>query len=173
MWHLPDGRALRSRHHAQSGGRRCTYLYDEVTERLDMHRRYDALIKVQSETLDHMSEAVAVFGSDGRVRLAQSGISADVEAVARCARATPACRGGDCLVPGVARRQHRVAKPSRFRDRNRQPRRSLVARIERRDGAMIDLATMPLPDGATLVTFQDRTDTVNVERALRERNGGS
>jgi signal transduction histidine kinase len=29
---------------------------------------------------------------------------------------------------------------------------------------------VPLPDGATLVTFQDMTDTVNVERALRERN---
>ena len=29
---------------------------------------------------------------------------------------------------------------------------------------------MPLPDGATLVTFHDVTDTVNVERALRERN---
>jgi signal transduction histidine kinase len=49
-------------------------------------------------------------------------------------------------------------------------RESLTARIERRDGSVLDLATMPLPDGATLVTFQDRTDTVNVERALRERN---
>ena len=29
---------------------------------------------------------------------------------------------------------------------------------------------MPLPDGATMVTFQDITDSVNVERALRERN---
>ena len=29
---------------------------------------------------------------------------------------------------------------------------------------------MPLPDGATLVTFLDVTDTINVERALRERN---
>ena len=35
---------------------------------------------------------------------------------------------------------------------------------------MIDLRTVPLPDGATLVTFQDITDTVNVERALIERN---
>jgi signal transduction histidine kinase len=35
---------------------------------------------------------------------------------------------------------------------------------------MIDMTTMPLPDGATLVTFQDMTDSVNVERALRERN---
>jgi signal transduction histidine kinase len=32
------------------------------------------------------------------------------------------------------------------------------------------MTTMPLPDGATLVTFQDVTDTVNVERALVERN---
>ena len=35
---------------------------------------------------------------------------------------------------------------------------------------MVDLVTVPLPDGATLVTFLDVTDTVNVERALRERN---
>jgi len=45
-----------------------------------------------------------------------------------------------------------------------------VGRIERLDGNIVDCATMPLPDGATLVTFQDITDTVNVERALRERN---
>ena len=50
---------------------------------------------------------------------------------------------------------------------NREP---IVARIERRDGMMIDMTTMPLPDGATLVTFQDVSDTVNVERALREKN---
>jgi signal transduction histidine kinase len=29
---------------------------------------------------------------------------------------------------------------------------------------------MPLPDGATLIAFQDVTDTVNVERIFRERN---
>jgi signal transduction histidine kinase len=49
-------------------------------------------------------------------------------------------------------------------------REPISARIERRDGSVIDLATMPLPDGATLVTFQDVSDSVNVERALRERN---
>ena len=49
-------------------------------------------------------------------------------------------------------------------------REPIVARIERRDGMMIDMTTMPLPDGATLVTFQDVSDTVNVERALIEKN---
>ena len=38
------------------------------------------------------------------------------------------------------------------------PSRRSIAR-----GVMIDMTTMPLPDGATLVTFQDVTDTVNVE----------
>jgi signal transduction histidine kinase len=50
---------------------------------------------------------------------------------------------------------------------NREP---VIGRIERADGNVVDCATTPLPDGATLVTFQDVTDTVNVERALRERN---
>ena len=35
---------------------------------------------------------------------------------------------------------------------------------------MVECVTVPLPDGATLVTFLDVTDTINVERALRERN---
>jgi signal transduction histidine kinase len=43
-------------------------------------------------------------------------------------------------------------------------------RLERRDGTAVDSTTVPLPDGATLVTFHDVTASVNVERALRERN---
>ena len=42
--------------------------------------------------------------------------------------------------------------------------------MERKDGSVLDCMTMPLPDGATMLTFQDITDTENVERALRERN---
>src|SRR5256714_11916166 len=49
-------------------------------------------------------------------------------------------------------------------------REPVSGRLERRDGSVVDCATVPLPDGATLVTFQDVTDSVNVERALRERN---
>jgi signal transduction histidine kinase len=45
----------------------------------------------------------------------------------------------------------------------------MTARLERLDGSVLDCATVPLPDGATLVTFQDITDSVNVERALIER----
>ena len=168
MWHLPDGRALRvvTTPNPEGG---VTYLYDDVTERLDMYRRYDALIKVQSETLDHLAEAVAVFGSDGRVRLHNP-------AFQRMWKLSPEALDQRPHVEAVTAwcqalhddnavwRNLRTAVTAID---NREP---LATRIERRDGAVINLATMPLPDGATLVTFQDMTDTVNVERALRERN---
>src|ERR1017187_6708599 len=141
MWHLPDGRTLRvvTAPNPEGG---VTYLYDDVTERLAMHRRYDALIKVQSETLDHLAEAVAQHPH--------------VEAVTAWAQAMHD--------DNTVWRNLRAAVTAID---NREP---IVARIERRDGTMIDMTTMPLPDGATLVTFQDVSDTVNVERALRERN---
>ncbi|MGG6498048.1 UNVERIFIED_CONTAM: PAS-domain containing protein, partial [Bacteroidetes bacterium 56_B9] len=50
---------------------------------------------------------------------------------------------------------------------NRHP---LQLRMERRDGTVLDCTALPLPDGATMLTFEDVTDSVNVERALRERN---
>ncbi len=68
VWHLPDGRTLRvvTTPNPQGG---VTYLFDNVTERLDLERRFDALIRVQGETLDNLAEGVAVFASDGRIRL--------------------------------------------------------------------------------------------------------
>jgi signal transduction histidine kinase len=46
----------------------------------------------------------------------------------------------------------------------------LSMRLERTDGKVIDCSTVPLPDGATLITYLDVTDSTVVERSLRERN---
>jgi signal transduction histidine kinase len=168
MWHLPDGRTLRvvTAPNPEGG---VTYLYDDVTERLDMHRRYDALIKVQSETLDHLAEAVAVFGSDGRVRLHNQAFQRMWKLAGEALDQHPHIEA----VTAWTQAMHddntvwRNLRAAVTAIDNREP---IVARIERRDGVMIDMTTMPLPDGATLVTFQDVSDTVNVERALIEKN---
>jgi signal transduction histidine kinase len=168
MWHLPDGRTLRvvTTPNPEGG---VTYLYDDVTERLDMHRRYDALIKVQTETLDNLAEAVAVFGSDGRIRLHNP-------AFQRMWKLTPEALDQHPHVESVAawcQAQHdenalwRGLRAAVTAIDGREP---IAARLERRDGVVLDMSSMPLPDGATLVTFQDVTDTVNVERVLREKN---
>ena len=68
MWHLPDGRTLRivAMPNADGG---MTYIYENVTEQISLESRLKALLQLQGETLDHLTEAVAVFGTDGRLRL--------------------------------------------------------------------------------------------------------
>ena len=51
-----------------------------------------------------------------------------------------------------------------------QPRADLPTFAQRVDGSVVECRTVPVPDGATLVTFQDVTDLVNVEGPLTERN---
>jgi signal transduction histidine kinase len=167
-WYLPDGRALSvvTTPNPEGG---VTYLFDDVTEGLDLARRFDGLIRVQRETLDNLTEAVAVFGSNGRAQLFN-----------------PAFAKMWKLSPEALREQPHIdtveawCKPL-FDDSNiwRKIREAVTAienrvevplKLERKDGSVLDCMTMPLPDGATMLTFQDISDTENVERALRERN---
>lgn len=167
-WHLPDQRTLRVVASPNPDGG-VTYLFDDVTERLNLERRHDALTRVQGVTLDNLTEAVALFASDGRVRLHNP-------AFAKMWQLSPALLG---------QRPHIEAMIERFRTFHRDPetwqslraavtaidsREPVLRRIERIDGSVIDCRTVRLPDGATLMAFQDVTDSVKVERALTEHN---
>ena len=168
MWHLPDGRALRvvTTPNPEGG---VIYLFDDVTERLDLVRRYDALIRVQGETLDNLAEAVAVFASDGRLRLFNPVFARlwKLSPLALAERPHIETVIGWCRQLSGDSSLWRLLRSAITAIDDREP---VTGRMERRDGSVVDCATVPLPDGATLVTFQDVTDTVNVERALRERN---
>jgi signal transduction histidine kinase len=167
-WHLPNGRTLRvvTTPNPQGG---VTYLYDDITEPLDLHRRFEALIRVQGETLDNLAEGVAVFASDGRLRLFNP-------VFARMWKFDPAALQDRPHVEAVIGWCHAISGDNAIWPALRRTvtaidgRDSVTGDIERRDGSAVKCATVPLPDGATLVTFQDITDSVNVERALRERN---
>lgn len=167
-WYLPDGRALSvvTTPNPEGG---VTYLFDDVTESLKLARQNDGLIRVQRETLDNLAEAVAVFGSNGRAQLFNPPfarmwkLSPDalaqqphIEAIEQWCRP---------LFDDEATWQTLRAAITGIDDR-----KSVTLKLERKDGSVLDCTTMPLPDGATMLTFQDVTDTVNVERALRERN---
>jgi signal transduction histidine kinase len=167
-WHLPDGRTMRvvTTPNPEGG---VIYLHDDITEPLELSRRYEAQVRVQGETLDHLAEGVAVFASDGRLRLFNPAFAQmwkfdpaalqerpHVEAVIGwCV----ALSGDNAIWPALRKTVTAID--------DRQP---VFGDMDRRDGSSLKCATVPLPDGATLVTFQDITDSVNVERALRERN---
>ena len=67
-WYLPDGRTLRVVTNPNPGGG-ITYLFDDVTERFHLETKFNAVMSVQSETLAALKEGVAVFGTDGRLKL--------------------------------------------------------------------------------------------------------
>jgi signal transduction histidine kinase len=168
-WHLPDGQTLRvlANPHPQGG---ITWIYENVTERLDLESRYNALVSVQGETLDHLTEGVAVFGSDGRLRLHNPSFAEIWVIDPKLLAARPHV---SAIVAACRRPNDDAAMWQRFMacvaglDESRA---SIAGRMERADGRTIDYATVPLPDGQTMVTFVDVTDSVQVERALVERN---
>ena len=168
-WYLPGGRTLRAVTNPNPNGG-VTYLFDDITERYHLEAQYNALIRVQGETLDTLREGVAVFGTNGRLKLfnpafadlwrLDAAMLAELPHVDAIARAcTPICGDGAAwtalrgIVSGLE-----------------EARRGFEDRLARTDGTILDYAAVPLPDGATLLTFTNVTAGVNVERALTERN---
>jgi signal transduction histidine kinase len=167
-WYLPNGRTLHVVTTPNPDGG-VTYLFHDVTKSLDLERRFEELIRFQRETLDNLAEGVAVFASDGRIRLHNS-------AFARMWRLEPEFLAEQPHIEAITG----LCKPLHGDDETWQrlrqavtaidSRETISGRLERRDGTVVDCSSVPLPDGATLLTFHDVTDSVNVERALRERN---
>ena len=167
-WYLPDGRAVSvvTTPNPEGG---VTYLFDDVTESLDLARRFDGLIRVQRETLDNLAEAVAVFGSNGRARLFNPAFASMWKLSAEALGEEPHIDTVEtwCKPLFDDAATWRIIREAVTRIGNRV---AVPLKLERKDGSVLDCMTMPLPDGATMLTFQDISDTENVERALRERN---
>lgn len=167
-WFLPDGRAVSvvTTPNLEGG---VTYLFDNVTESLNLARRFDRLTRVQHETLDNLAEAVAVFGSNGRVELFNPAFAKMWKLPAEALKEQPHIETVEAWCKPLF--DHAPAwRTLREAITTIENRAQVELTLERKDGSVLDCMTMPLPDGATLLTFQDITDTENVERALRERN---
>jgi signal transduction histidine kinase len=167
-WYLPDGRALSvvTTPNPEGG---VTYLFDDVTESLDLARRFDGLIRVQRETLDSLAEGVAVFGSNGRAQLFNPAFAKMWKLSPDALREQPHIDTVEAWCRPLFDDAHiwRTIREAITAIENRV---DVPLKLDRKDGSVLDCMTRPLPDGATMLTFQDITDTENVERALRESN---
>ncbi|MBI2261161.1 MAG: PAS-domain containing protein [Caulobacterales bacterium] len=165
-WSLPDGRTLRVvRQPHPLGG--VLLLFSDITDELQLRSRFNAQIQVQKATLDKLNDAVAVFGSDGRIRLHNEAfdtfwgvsgealdVAGDFDAVAELCQAT---MPDPALWLGL---KARVADPD---PESRVP---ISGEGRTADGRIASWQTRPLPDGATLVAFSDVTARRGLEHAL-------
>src|SRR5579885_1993491 len=174
-WHMPGGRVLRVVTNPNPEGG-VTYLFDDITERIELESRYNALIQTQGETLDALAEAVAVFGSNGRLKLYNSAFLALWKISAAAAAERPHierlatwCR--PFLIAGEnAENTERAWQSIQLAVTGLDRDAFSGLQLECVDGRLLECSAVPLPDGGSLVTFRDVTDSVRVARALTERN---
>lgn len=168
QWHLPDGRTL----HVVAGSEGeagVTYLYENVTERLGLESRYNALIEVQRETLDTLREGVAVFAPNGRLRLYN-------RAFATIWQLNPRQLDGEPHIEEIIGWCRVLYDAPEEWERTKAAVTAIVAgrhayenQFDRLDGSVLACAVLPLPDGGTLLTYVDVSDAKHAERALIER----
>ncbi len=169
LLHLPDGRTLRrvvSPH--PHGGLILTY--EDVTDTLALERSFNTMMAVQRETLDHLHEGLVVVGGDGRIKLFNPAFAGMWGLSLEALNSEP---HGTDIVEHMRDYFHSDEDWVVIRDRLKAlfvERRVSGGRLERGDGTILDCASVPLPDGATLLTWLDVTDTQRKERALRDRN---
>lgn len=168
-WHLPDGTTLRVISSPQEQGG-ATWAFENVTEQLALESNYNALIKVQGETLDHLHEAVAVFGSDGKLRLSNPAFSTMWEFDGN-SHALEGCHVGDLMDVVRGRTDGTEILDDIIREITglNDERETIDGRLELKDGTIVDVTLVPLPQAQSMLTFTDKTDSIKVERALEQR----
>jgi signal transduction histidine kinase len=167
--HLPDETTLRMivTPHPFGG---LMFTYEDVTDSLALERSYNTLIDVQRATLDNLHEGVAAFGIDGRLKLFNPALVRIWDLDEESLTSEPA------LGELIERCHLFFSSAENWAERKAEILHELPLRqhrhgiVEREDGKHLDYTSVPLPDGATLLTFVDVTDRERVERALRERN---
>jgi signal transduction histidine kinase len=170
LWSLPDGRTLRVvRQPHPMGG--VLLLFSDITDELKLKAQYNALIQVQQATLDKLNDAVAVFGSDGRLRLHN-------EAFERFWNVTPTQLdlAGDfegvveLCVPRLHDLNFWRELKGRVADPDPSARAPISGEVKTSDSRIVAYQSRPLPDGATLIAFTDVTDARKLESALADRS---
>ena len=166
---LPDGRTLRLiRQPHPMGG--LLLLYSDITGEVRLRAQYNALIQVQQATLDKLSDAVVVFGSNGRLRLHNEAFARfwnvaeeDLDEGVNFERVVELCTP----------RLHDIAfwqeLKGRVGDPDPEARAPTAGEIRNAVGRIVAWQTRPLPDGATLIAFADITDARQLEGALADK----
>ena len=169
MWSLPDGRTLRVvRQPHPMGG--LLLLFSDITGELKLKAQYNALIQVQQATLDKLNDAVAVFGSDGRLRLHNEAFSRFWQISPQELETAGDFEGVvELCIPKLHDQNLWRELKGRVGDPDPGARAPMSGEVKTSDSRIVAYQSRPLPDGATLIAFTDVTDAKKLESALAAR----
>ena len=169
IWSQPDGTTLRvARMRDPRGG--ISLLMSDITNTVTLQSQFNTLINVQAATLDKLSEGIAVFGPDGNLKISNKAFSGlwglgedDVE---------PGSAFSGIIEKSLPLYHDKIFwsdLKARTTDPSPEVRRHIDGEIRRSDDKMLTWLSRPLPDGATLIAWDDVTSSRQAEAALIER----
>ena len=169
LWGLPDGRTLRLvKMRDPQGG--ISMLLSDMTDSILLKSQLGTLINVQRATLDKLSEGIAVFGTDGTLKIHNSAFASMWNLEEDVLSKNPHFKDiVELSRPLFHKEKFWEDITGRITDPNPDVRRHVEGEIRRSDEKMMTWLSKPLPDGATLVAWEDVTSSRLAEAALIER----
>ena len=166
-WHLPMGMSVDVRCEPYMMGG-TVYLFRDISERLRKEATHQLLLQTQRGLLNTVDQAMALFGTDGRLKMHNDAFGelwqlgdnelAGEPHLARIADLCAGRTGRDGIWTMIAAGVNST-QPERLGE---------WGDLARADGRALSLRLTRLADGATLVTFTDNTDVARFTHALME-----
>ena len=170
LWNLPDGKTLKVvRQSHPMGG--ILIIFSDITGELRLKAQYKSLVQVHQATLDKLNDAVAVFGSDGRLRLHNEAFERFWHVSAQELEESGDFNGVvELCTPRLHDQNFWADLAGRVGDPDPAARVPTGGEVRTADDRIVAWQSRPLPDGATLIGFSDITDTKKLERAVKDRS---
>jgi len=168
-WHTPDGKSIRLLKQPNPIGG-VTYLYENLTEKFNLQSDYNTLYTIQKQTIENLYEGIALFGTDGKLKLFNPSFAKLWNLENHYLEKEPHIESiinileKNNIEKGLwAKIYNNIISPENERT-------SITGEIKSQDGKIINYRSAMLPDSAVLYSFNDITDKSKVENALKEKN---
>ena len=156
LWHLADGSNIRvlARPHPHGS---LAFIFDDVTERVRLEQRYRHSIDLRRATLDRLNEGVAVFGANGLLQFVNQAFheiwGTDGESVYAAMHARQLVGLCEQLTVDASLwpRLHNFIT-------GEESRRAWTEPLIMGSGRQLQARIAPLPDGSTMIVFNDSSD---------------
>ncbi|NRA73482.1 MAG: PAS-domain containing protein [Rickettsiales bacterium] len=167
--HLPNGKTLRILMipHALGG---VLFSYEDITDKVALERSYKILTKVQKETLDHINDGITVFSESGKLEISNTKFTQLWNLDDEVTNDNPQMQCIlDKMYPMLSKK---IADKKTLHElflKNINSRKTKNIRLNRNDDSCIEALFVPLFNGATLISYNDITDSALIEKNLIER----
>lgn len=164
--HLKNGKTMMVTISPNRGGG-MIFMFEDISDKIALEREVNSISAIQLETLDHLAEAIMVFGSDNRIKITNPAMNniwekeksfTDLHISDFFESSSHLFNSETELKLWISKLVNTAAQRIEFSEK-----------LNLSSGKTIKYSYIPLPDGLNLIKFLDISDEINLERAIKEK----